>query len=203
MTTAEILAGFPKLSALVVGDICLDRWCTYDPATSEASRETQIPRIGVVRTEVTAGAGGTVANNLAALGVGRLGVLSVAGDDGFGYELARALTTIGVTSDMLISAPGKSTFTYKTNQSPYRRLKIGRESTSSPTPPLDTNRAQVLTDYRSRRPVRCHSDLDQAETCAGGVVTPAVRERLGNLAVTHPEKNISGGFPRALSCSGT
>ena len=32
MTTAEILAEFPKLSALVVGDICLDRWCTYDPA---------------------------------------------------------------------------------------------------------------------------------------------------------------------------
>ena len=32
MTAAEILAGFPRLSALVVGDICLDRWCTYDPA---------------------------------------------------------------------------------------------------------------------------------------------------------------------------
>ena len=72
MTTAEILDEFSRLSALVVGDICLDRWCTYDPRTSEASRETGIPRIGVVRTEVTAGAGGTVANNLAALGAGRV-----------------------------------------------------------------------------------------------------------------------------------
>ena len=89
MTTAEILAAFPKLSALVVGDICLDRWCTYDPATSEPSRETGIPRIGVVSTEVTPGAGGTVANNLAALGVGRVAVLGAVGDDGFGYELAR------------------------------------------------------------------------------------------------------------------
>ena len=43
MTTAEILDGFKKLKALVVGDICLDRWCTYDPATSEPSRETGIP----------------------------------------------------------------------------------------------------------------------------------------------------------------
>ena len=49
MTAAEILAAIPNLSALVVGDICLDRWCTYDPATIEPSRETGIPRIGVVR----------------------------------------------------------------------------------------------------------------------------------------------------------
>ena len=70
MTTEEILARFPRLSALVVGDVCLDRWCTYDPAASEASRETGIPRVGVIRTEVTAGAGGTVANN--AKGTGKL-----------------------------------------------------------------------------------------------------------------------------------
>ena len=37
-----------KLRALVVGDICLDRWCTYDPATSEPSAETGIPRLGIV-----------------------------------------------------------------------------------------------------------------------------------------------------------
>ena len=91
MTVPEILAALPALSALVVGDICLDRWCTYDPATAEPSRETGIPRIGVVRTEVTPGAGGTVANNLAALGVGRVAVLGAVGDDGFGFELRRAL----------------------------------------------------------------------------------------------------------------
>ena len=37
MTIPEILNGIKKLRALVVGDICLDRWCTYDPATSEPS----------------------------------------------------------------------------------------------------------------------------------------------------------------------
>jgi hypothetical protein len=68
MTTAEILAGFPRLAALVVGGICLNRWCTYDPSVSEPSRETGIPRIGVVSTGVTPDAGGTVANNLAAFG---------------------------------------------------------------------------------------------------------------------------------------
>src|SRR5437867_1313830 len=109
MTTAEILAALPKLSALVVGDICLDRWCTYDPVTSEASRETGIPRIGVVRTEVTAGAGGTVANNLAALGVGRVAVLGVVGDDGFGYELADALGQSGIESGLLVREPHMQT----------------------------------------------------------------------------------------------
>ena len=94
MTIEEILARFPRLSALVVGDVCLDRWCSYDPAASEASRETGIPRVGVIHTEVTAGAGGTVANNLAALGVGRVAVLSVTGDDGNGFELARALDAV-------------------------------------------------------------------------------------------------------------
>jgi len=91
MTVTEILAAMPSYSVLVCGDICLDRWCTYDPATAEPSRETGIPRIGVVSTEVTPGAGGTVANNVAALGIQRAAVLGVIGDDGFGYELTHAL----------------------------------------------------------------------------------------------------------------
>ena len=47
-----------RLSVLVVGDICLDRWCSYDPALSEPSRETGIPRFAVVSTESTPGAAG-------------------------------------------------------------------------------------------------------------------------------------------------
>ena len=112
MTTAELLATFRKLGALVVGDICLDRWCTYDPATSEASRETGIPRIGVVATEVTPGGGGTVANNLAALGTGQVAVLGIRGDDGFGFELVKALNQRGVTADLMVEIPAWHTFTY-------------------------------------------------------------------------------------------
>src|SRR6266851_7841196 len=104
MTAAEILAEFPKFSALVVGDICLDRWCTYDAATSEPSRETGISRLGVVATEVTPGAGGTVANNLAALGIGRVAVLGAIGDDGFGYELKHALNSRGISPDLLVTS---------------------------------------------------------------------------------------------------
>ena len=49
-------------------------------------------RVGVVATTVTPGAGGTIANNLVAMRVGRVAVLGAVGDDGFGYELRGALT---------------------------------------------------------------------------------------------------------------
>src|SRR5713101_330796 len=112
MTTSEILAQFPKLRVLVVGDVCLDRWCRYDPALADPSRETGIPRIGVVETEVTPGAAGTIANNLAALRAGRVAILGMIGDDGFGYELRRELASRGIAHDLLVDARGIPTFTY-------------------------------------------------------------------------------------------
>src|SRR5882672_12176643 len=112
MTTVDILRRLPELSALVVGDICLDRWCSYDPSEAEPSRETGIPRVGVVSTTVTPGAGGTIANNLVAMNVGRVAVLGAVGDDGFGYELRGALTARGISTDHLITAPAAQTFTY-------------------------------------------------------------------------------------------
>ena len=112
MTTSEILERLPSLKVLVIGDICLDRWCWYDPSLAEPSRETGIPRTAVVRTEITPGAGGTVANNLAALGVKDVAVLGVVGEDGFAWELESALNTRGIDPDLLIASSGICTFTY-------------------------------------------------------------------------------------------
>ena len=190
MTTAEILAALPKLSALVVGDICLDRWCTYDPSTSEASRETLIPRVGVIRTEVTAGAGGTVANNLVALGLGRVAVLGVAGDDGHGYELARALDRQGISSEMLIRASGMQTFTYTklinsiTNIEDLRRIDF--INTQALDPKVERQILDLLPEAVAAFDVILIAD--QAETSAGGVVAPAVRDLMASLASKNPEK---------------
>ncbi len=79
MNVPEILDAIRQLRVLVAGDICLDRWCRYDPALSEPSRETGIPRLAVVATEVTPGAAGTIANNVAALGAARVDVLGSGG----------------------------------------------------------------------------------------------------------------------------
>jgi rfaE bifunctional protein kinase chain/domain len=192
MTVKEILAQFPKLSVLVVGDICLDRWCTYDPATAEPSRETNIPRLGVVEVEVTPGAGGTISNNLAALGAGRVAVLGVVGDDGFGFELGRALEQRGVDSGLLVKTNQMRTFTYT--------KVINSTNGVEDMPRLDFINTKPMPEEVEREVVaRLRANFeafdlilvgDQAETSAGGVVTPAVREALAELAAAHPAKLV-------------
>jgi rfaE bifunctional protein kinase chain/domain len=175
VTTAEILAAFPALRVLVVGDVCLDRWCTYDPALALPSAETGIPRVGVVAAEVTPGAAGTIANNLAALGAGRIDVLGMIGDDGFGYELRHALTARGISPHLLVTAPGVPTFT-------YTKL-INSATGEEDLPRVDYVYTQPLPDAVEREIVArlAPADYDvilvsdQAETAHGGVVTAAVR----------------------------
>jgi rfaE bifunctional protein kinase chain/domain len=190
MTPAEILAAFRKLSALVVGDICLDRWCTYDPSAAEPSRETGIPRTAVVRTEVTPGAGGTVANNLAALGVGQVAVLGAIGQDGFGAELSQTLGARGISSELCVYTPAIQTFTYtkvingRTGVEDQPRLDFIN------TAPLAREVERQILD-NLQMAVESFDVImisDQAETSQGGVVTPAVRELLAELAPQYPER---------------
>jgi len=192
VTVDHILDAFPRTSALVVGDICLDRWCTYDPATSEPSRETGIPRLGVVATEVTPGAGGTVANNLAVLGIGRVAVIGAAGDDGFGYELKRALQQRGISPDLLITTPDLPTFTY----TKLLNAQTGEED----QPRVDfiyTQPLPVAVENEMLKRIRASAlayDVilvsDQAETSQGGVITRRVRDLLSEMDGAHPEKVI-------------
>ncbi|HTM48450.1 MAG TPA: PfkB family carbohydrate kinase [Bryobacteraceae bacterium] len=188
--TAEILSRLPGLSALVVGDICLDRWCTYDPRESEPSRETGIPRTGVVSTTVSPGAGGTIANNLVALGVGRVAVLGACGNDGFGHELRCALASRGIAGDHLITAPSMQTFTYTklingcTGEEDLPRVDYIN------TAPLDPGaERQILAGLQTLFDT---FDVvlvsDQAETRRGGVVTPGMRDLLADLAPNYPDK---------------
>jgi len=190
MTTTQILARFPQLSALVVGDICLDRWCVYDPAAAEPSRETGIPRVGVVSTETTPGAGGTVANNLASLRVGRIAVLGAIGEDGTGWELRQALAARRIDDSRLVLVKGAQTFT-------YTKL-INKSTGQEDLPRLDFINVRPLpADAEAAILQRLRSSVagfdviivaDQAETDMGGVVTPAVREALSELARRNPQK---------------
>ena len=187
MTVAGILAEFPKLRVLVVGDVCLDRWCRYDPALADPSRETGIPRVGVVATEVTPGAAGTVASNAAALEA-RVAVLGLVGTDGFGYELGRALETRGIASHLLVHADGVPTFT-------YTKL-INAQTGQEDLPRIDFVNIRPLPEELDLELVRrlkeaapdCDVILvsDQAETDSGGVVTPAMRAALAGIAAAHP-----------------
>jgi len=192
MTVTEILAAMPRYSVLVCGDICLDRWCTYDPATAEPSRETGIPRIGVVSTEVTPGAGGTVANNVAALGIQRAAVLGVIGDDGFGYELTHALNSRGISTDLLVRTKEIPTFTYtKLINAATGMEDLPRVDFINTRPLSEALEEQILgylRDYANSFDIIFVSD--QAETKRGGVITQAVRNQLAALVEKQPEKVV-------------
>lgn len=192
MTTAQILEAFPNYSALVVGDICLDRWCKYDPAIAEPSRETHIPRIGIVSTETTPGAGGCVASNLAALGVGRATVLGVLGRDGYAYELTQALNARGISTDLLVSSDEVPTFTYTKLINAQTGVEdLPRTDFLNVRPLPEQVEKEVLAYLTEFAPT---FDLifvsDQADTKRGGVVTQCVRELLENIAQSNPDKII-------------
>jgi rfaE bifunctional protein kinase chain/domain len=191
MKTAQILAAFPRYSALIVGDICLDRRCIYDPAAAELSRETKIARLGVVSSDVSPGGGGTVGNNLAALGITRLAVLGAIGEDGFGWELTRSLNSRGISTDLLVRSE-IPTFT-------YTKL-INGATGEEDQPRVDFINTRPLPDSVEKQ-VLIHLDnfaetfdvlfvSDQAETKQGGVVTPAVRERLLKIVENNPQKVV-------------
>ena len=188
----EILEKVPQLGVLIVGDVCLDRWCRYNPDLAEASRETGIPRTAVVSTEVTPGAAGTVANNLAALGVGRVSVLSVVGNDGYGFELRHALGQRGIQSDLLVESPDVQTFTYtklinnKTGQEDLPRIDFVNDR-ALPQSAVEAvvDRLQTVFDQFDVVIV-----CDQAESGCGGVVNEAVRDLIQELAPVYPDKVI-------------
>jgi rfaE bifunctional protein kinase chain/domain len=192
LNAAGILEAFPRYSALVVGDICLDRWCIYDPATAEPSHETGIPRIGVVSTELAPGGGGNVAKNLASLGIGRAAVLGVLGDDGFAHELTRSLNTCGISTDLLVRSSKVPTFTY---------TKLINASTGAEDlPRVDFINSHPLPDAVEQEVIEYLREFaasfdvifvsDQAETKRGGVVTAAVRGLLEEIAQADTKKIV-------------
>jgi len=186
------LAGLERLRALVVGDICLDRWCTYDRRLAVASRETGLDRIAVVSLECTPGGGGSVASNLAALGLARVAVLGVAGDDGHGYELARALCSRGIETGGLIQSRDIATFTY----SKLIDGETGIEDRSR----VDFVESKPMPAHLARRiagqAVEWASDfdviigIDQAETQVGGVFTDAVRAAFAEIGSRDPGRVV-------------
>jgi len=200
MNWSALMSSFKNASVLVVGDICLDRWCQYDPRSSEVSVETGLPRIGVVRTDVTPGAGGTVANNLAALGAGRVAVLGAIGQDGFGFELERALGKRRIDYSQLVASPNIQTFTY----SKVINMDTGVEDRSRfdfiNNKPLPGDvEDQLIVNFST---VYSQYDIiivaDQAETIAGGVITDAFREVISDVAEREGDKLVLADSRRRI-----
>lgn len=187
MTCSEILERSSSVRALVIGDICLDRWCKYDPALAEPSRETGIPRCAVTETVCTPGAGGTVASNLKSLGAGHVRVIGAIGNDGAGRDLREALDRASIESNLL-AFPGVQTFT-------YTKL-INSETGVEDLPRVDFVNTAPLNPAHEHALVGTSRDCleefnvvvvaDQAETAHGGTVTANVRRNICEVVARCP-----------------
>src|SRR5205807_10246433 len=109
----QILVRLPALTIGVVGDLFLDRYLDIDADLTEPSIETGLDAYQVVRVRSYPGALGTVINNLAALGVGKILPVAFYGDDGEGYELQQALERMpAIEKGGLYVTPQRRTPTY-------------------------------------------------------------------------------------------
>src|SRR5437763_993837 len=109
---AQFLQELPKIKIALLGDLFLDRYLDIDTQLDEPSVETGLTAYQVARVRNSPGALGTVINNLAALGVGRLLPVTVIGDDGEGYDLLAQLRRLPVETAGIVQDPARQTPTY-------------------------------------------------------------------------------------------
>jgi len=178
---------YRKLRVAVVGDFCLDRYLEIDPNKKETSLETGLPVHNVVRVRAQPGGAGTIVNNLAALGVGKIFPVGFCGEDTGGFELQRVLRSLrGVSLKHFFATPQRRTFTY-TKPLVLQRGRLPRELNRldlknwTPTPRAVQQRLTVsLRDLWARVDVLLV--LDQATIAGAGVVTGALLKSLRAVA---------------------
>lgn len=96
---------------VVFGDYALDKYLYIDPARDEPSAETGMSAYQVHRKHLSAGVGGTITNNLRALGAQVL-CIGIVGDDGEGFELLRELDRVGADTSYMVHEDTMCTCTY-------------------------------------------------------------------------------------------
>lgn len=186
----QITARYASQRIAVVGDFCLDRYLEIDAARQETSLETGLPVHNVVNVRNQPGGAGTIVNNLAALGVGKIHPVGFCGDDGEGIELTRALRArAGVTMHDFLITPLRRTFTYakplvlEPGREPRELSRLDSKNWT-PTPP-EVEAQLIASVNRLMTEVHGMIVLDQVDLAGTGVVT---RRLLDALAPVLPSK---------------
>lgn len=192
MNVNAILDGLRGKRVLIVGDVVLDRWCYYDPGHALPSRETGLPRIAVVRFETTPGAGGTIANNLRALGVEHVSLLTAIGTDGNGHDLMEALHARQMDTSLVLRTAGRPTFTYtkliNLNSGAEDVPRVDFITTSALALPQDDELCDRFRAAAAGFDVILVSD--QAETSQGGIVGMGLRAEINRFAADNPDRIV-------------
>jgi len=190
----HILATIPNRTVGVLGDLFLDRYLDIDATRNEPSVETGLTAYQVTRVRAYPGAAGTVMNNLAALGVGRIYPIAYIGDDGEGYELRQALKLLpGVDQRAIFSVPDRRTPT-------YTKPMLHENGTATELNRLDIKNRVPTASHVEEHIIELLDEawpqldalivLDQVSEVDCGVVTKRVREHLAELGARDPQKFV-------------
>ncbi|MCA9144637.1 MAG: carbohydrate kinase [Planctomycetales bacterium] len=200
----SLLAHFPNLTIGLVGDLFLDRYLDIEPGVEEISIETDLEAYQVATVRNSPGALGTVINNLAALGVGKLIPVTVIGDDGQAYDLLKELRRLPVDDSLFIQDEHRLTPTYT------KPMKQDASETWRELNRLDLRTRGPLSPATSK--LLCQKIADVFDKCDGlivldqinetnwGVVNEQTRRTLDQLAVAQPAKLVFVDSRTHLGC---
>ena len=190
-TLQGILERAPELSIALIGDLFLDRYLEIAAGVHEDSIETGLEAYQIDRVRNSPGALGTVMNNLAAFGVGKLIPVTVIGDDGHGYDLLKQLEAMPVDASCVVRSETRLTPTYT---KPLRKVETGE--------PIELNRLDVRNRHglSQEETAAVIANLDKALASADGlivmdqinetnwgVVNDPVRSRIEELCASDEE----------------
>ena len=187
----QALSGTGRIRVAVFGDYTLDKYLYIDPDRDERSVETGLMAYQVHEKRMYAGSGGTVTNNLRALGAQVISI-GLMGEDGEGFELQRCLDAVGADTASMVRTPELCTCTYtkpmrKQPDGSYQEME--RLDLRNFDPPSMALQRALLEQLEARLPeVDAVIAVDQFCQRDLGVITGFVRDGLNALAGSHPEK---------------
>lgn len=190
----ELFDKFKDLKIAVVGDFVLDKYLKVDTRLNEPSLETPLDAFQVVSSRQYPGASGTIANNLAGLGVGAVYAVTFIGDDGNGYELKREMRNRNIKFDYVIETDEMITPSYVKpmmwdgtgEETESNRLDI-KNFKNTPSHLEDRILGMLENVFKNMDAVII---LDQMVESNCGVITDKVREKLIELGSKHNDKII-------------
>ena len=182
-----ILDAIRGVRVCMIGDLCLDVYWLADMKKSRLSRETPHHPLPVTQERFALGGGGNVVANLAALGVADVRPLSVIGKDWRAYLLRGCLDSAGISDAGVLTDEARVTPCY------CKPLRAGISDVIYEDPRLDFENDQALLPETERRLLRALDDAaagtDIIAVCDQldcGVITPAIRARLCEIAQSKP-----------------
>lgn len=172
----------------VFGDFCLDKYLYVDIKRDEPSIETGLTAYQVTHTKCYAGAGGTITNNLRALGAA-VYCVGIIGDDGEGYELVKCLKNVGADTSLLVHTNERCTCAYI---KPMRygdgtATEMNRQDFKNFTPTPLSLQERLLKNLKtavqkSDAVIIC--DQYEEKDCAA--VTEHIQDCISDLAIQYP-----------------